>query len=149
MLTENQKQAAQMLINRRYLDSAEQMKSIAETVGVHRCTLWRWTKKKEFRAELRRLRRIQEKRRARRRRKIKAELESQWDAALSEWEARVESCAEKVRKRTELCGNCPDKELLDAQKALKNALAADPFRGLFPDPKQLRKSKKNQTAGSC
>ena len=49
MLTEKQKQAVQMIFD------GMKIQDIAAALGVHRCTIWRWRRKKEFDREGKRL----------------------------------------------------------------------------------------------
>ena len=49
MLTEKQKQAVQMIFD------GMRIQDIAAALGVHRCTIWRWSRKKEFSRESKRL----------------------------------------------------------------------------------------------
>ena len=61
MLTEKQKQACKMLC----IDGMK-VQDTAAALGVHRCTIWRWSRKKEFAKEWKRLLReyIREQRKA-------------------------------------------------------------------------------------
>ena len=55
MLTEQQKKAVSMLWN------GGKVQDVAAALGVHRCTIWRWKKKKAFWKEWDRLHRIRHK----------------------------------------------------------------------------------------
>jgi hypothetical protein len=93
LLTENQKKAVAMLF-----DGAK-VQDTAQAVGVHRTTIWRWKKTKDFRREWNRisrnLRRKYERKEARRR----AEESALWDTRRRQCEEKVKAEAAKISGR--------------------------------------------------
>lgn len=79
-LSEKQKQAAQM-----YFD-AYKIGDIATTVGVHRCTIWRWFQRKDFQKELRRIE--------------KDWQNTTWRRMLKEWHQSERYKKEQAAKKT-------------------------------------------------
>ena len=77
MLTEKQKLAAALMFQWGLSTT-----KVAEQIGVHRATVWRWTKKKEFDREMRRL--CREMHRA-----LNAERNEYRKKALARWRAKL------------------------------------------------------------
>ena len=92
MLIDKQKKAAFLLFNGMKVQNA------AAVLGVHRCTVWRWTHSKEFRKEWNRLARMQ---RAKNKREVQRErLQKKLDMlniSLDELEQKMHYAADHVQ----------------------------------------------------
>ena len=105
MLTERQKKAVEMLY------SGESVQETAQALGVHRSTLWRWRKKRDFRREWSRIDRNWRRRLERARVRREIEFEKRWEQSVRE--------ADEELHRS---GNAPGKELDMAWEAYKKVL---------------------------
>ena len=92
MLTDAQKKAAKMI------NDGERVGEVAQAVGVHRVTLWRWRKTKEFKRELKRLAYNDERRLQRAMAKFQKKYEQYWQKRMEEAEEKLEEACNKMRQ---------------------------------------------------
>lgn len=92
MLTEQQKKAAQMLCD------GWSIPETAEAVGVHRVTVWRWTKRRDFRRERRRINHNSQRRAKRALARAERERLAKWQPAIEKAEKDLEKAGKSIHK---------------------------------------------------
>ena len=92
-LTEQQKKAVQMTYD------CIPVQDIAAALGVHRSTIWRWKKMREFGAEWHRIDRNSRRRLARRQAKWDAQEEAYWEEEQKKWEKTLDEEGKKITKK--------------------------------------------------
>lgn len=107
-LTEQQKKAVQMTYD--YYPVQE----IADTLGIHRSTLWRWKQMREFWADYRRIDRNWRRKFERREAKRRAQEEAYW-------EEQIKIAEENLQKESEKVVNKPGKAWYAAYNAYMKA----------------------------
>ena len=112
VLIEKQKQAARMLFE------GERVQDVANTLCVHRTTVWRWKDQKPFKLEWQRLAHNEQRRMKRLKEKYAAEREAYWEDQRQIYE-------ELLQREIDKCDSKPTKAVEKAWKAYENAL----FRG--------------------
>lgn len=113
MLTEKQNKAVTLLYE------GETVQDTAQALGVHRSTIWRWSKTRDFRREIKRLERNRTRRLERKRAKWDYEFEKRLDKCMNEAEEKL---YETIGKSGENPGKRGDK----AWNEYKNTL----FQGM-------------------
>ena len=116
MLTDKQKKAVEMLF------SGEKVQDTAEALGVHRSTIWRWSKTRDFRREIARLERNKRRRLERLWVKLDAEAESFWNNRLREAEENLQRESAKIKTRP---GRAALKAWNEYEKALFMGMSLD------------------------
>lgn len=92
-LTEKQKKAVQMTYD------CIPVQEIADALGVHRSTIWRWKQMREFRADWHRIDYNRRRRYTRREDKRMAEEEAYWEAEQEKWEKALDEESKKITKK--------------------------------------------------
>lgn len=92
-LTEQQKKAVQMTYD------CMPVQEIADVLGVHRSTIWRWKQTREFRADWHRIDRNWRRKAARMDAKLQAEEEAYWAAEQEKWEETLTEESKKIKKK--------------------------------------------------
>ena len=113
MLTEQQKKAVAML------HDMDRVMDVAAALGVHRTTIWRWSKKREFRKEWQRI-----ERNARRRYErwwIKRDIQQhrEWDRRQEEADAFLQEILSQIEGKT---GKSHEKAVRSAWNSYINLL---------------------------
>lgn len=140
MLTEKQKMAVNMLYE------MTPVKDVAAAAGVHRTTIWRWSKKREFRKEWQRIDRNARRRLERWQIKWDIEQHRKREILAAEADAALE---EKLREIESKPGKNHQKAINSAMNSYANLL----FHGrswaevlsLFDDDKPKRRKRRRRT----
>lgn len=93
MLTEKQKQAVKMVYDN------DPIGEIAAALGVHRTTIWRWQRKREFRKEWHRLDRNARRRIVRREAKLRAAEDAYWSDAIRKAKDKLDRETAKIKTK--------------------------------------------------
>lgn len=139
MLTEKQKQAVAMLYE------LTPVKDVAAAMGVHRTTIWRWSKTRDFRKEWQRIDRNERRRLERWRIKRDVEWHRERDRRMAEAEAKLD---EKLREIEGKTGKSHQKAVNSAWNSYVNALfdgrSLAELLSLLDDDKPIRRRRRRR-----
>ena len=142
MLTEKQKMAVAMLYN------MTPVKDVAAAAGVHRTTVWRWSKKRDFRKEWQRIDRNTRRRYERWRIKKDIEWHRERDRRMAEADAELDKKLHEIEGKT---GKSHQKAVNSAWNSYVNTLfngrSLAEILSVIYDDKPIRRRRRRRTKG--